>query len=116
MKKLLVTILCAICASSALAKERELLSTNPDVTSRLITKPHFDYPYEALRDQITGSGTVVAKVNAAGIVTSVRMGFSTGSPLLDRAALAGVKRTRFKPGPPFTFRTPVTFFFPQTRR
>ncbi|PYJ91635.1 MAG: hypothetical protein DME71_01940, partial [Verrucomicrobia bacterium] len=45
--------------------------------------PHPQYPYEARSRHVTGSGVIVAQVDAAsGNVTSVSVSSSTGSPIL----------------------------------
>ena len=69
-----------------------------------------EYPFEARRSKIIGSGVVVADVGfKTGIVTSVRMEKSTGSRILDRAALDAFRQWKFKPGTVRRFRTPVKF-------
>jgi protein TonB len=75
-----------------------------------IRAPRPEYPYEARRSQITGSGVVVMTVDpATGTVTSAVMAQSTGSPVLDNAALSAFRRWRFRPGTVSKVRTPVTF-------
>lgn len=77
-----------------------------------IKRPRLEYPIEARRNKITGSGIVLVKVDSAGVVTSTEMAQSTGSPILDRAAMDGYRRWRFRPGQDFCYRTPVTFTLP----
>ena len=74
-----------------------------------IHTPRPEYPYQARRKKITGSGVVFGKVNAAGVVTSVTMRQSTGSAILDGAAISAFSRWRFKPGRAFSFACPITF-------
>lgn len=75
-----------------------------------VSTPRPEYPYEARRQKITGSGIVVMNVDpATGSVTSVSMSKSTGSAFLDNAAIAGFRRWRFKPGTVATVSCPVTF-------
>ena len=75
-----------------------------------LSAPRPEYPYEARRQKITGSGIVVLAVDrASGSVTSVAMEASTGSPLLDNAAVAGFRRCRFKPGTVSRVRSPITY-------
>lgn len=93
-----VGILCA-CSTVARAAEPIKQIHYRDAENLVIHKVRMDYPIEARRSKITGSGVVVVKVNTAGIVTSTMMGQSTGSPILDRAAVSGLKLWRFKPGP-----------------
>jgi TonB family protein len=69
-----------------------------------------DYPYEARRSRITGSGIVVLELNpATGAVSSARMEPSTGNALLDQASLFAFRRWKFIPGTPSPIRTPITF-------
>jgi TonB family protein len=64
-----------------------------------LTAPRLEYPYEARRQKITGSGIAALTVDPlSGSVTSVMMEVSTGSPVLDNAAVTGCHRWRFKPG------------------
>jgi TonB family protein len=75
-----------------------------------VSAPRPEYPYEARRQKITGSGIVVMTVDrASGSVTSVAMEASTGSPLLDNAAVTGFRRWRFKPGTVSRVKSPVTY-------
>jgi periplasmic protein TonB len=72
--------------------------------------PRLEYPYEARRQKITGNGIVIITVDSAsGWVTDVMIEASTGSPLLDNAAITGFRRWRFKPGTVSRVRTPVSF-------
>lgn len=72
--------------------------------------PRLEYPYEARRQKLTGSGIVVMTVDRlTGCVTGVAMEVSTGSVLLDNATIGGFRRWRFKPGTASKVRAPVTF-------
>jgi TonB family protein len=75
-----------------------------------ISVPRPEYPYEARRNHITGRGTVVIYVDPkSGIVTRAVMAQSTGSWILDNAALSAFRRWRFKPGTVSMVRTPINF-------
>jgi periplasmic protein TonB len=75
-----------------------------------ISAPRPQYPYEARRARITGSGVILVRVDASsGAVTSVSVSQSTGSSLLDNAATDAFRRWRFKPGTVTSVRIPVTF-------
>jgi periplasmic protein TonB len=75
-----------------------------------LNAPRPEYPYEARRQKITGSGVAVMSIDpGSGNVTDVTMAKSTGSPFLDNAAIAGFRRWRFKPGSISTVTCPVTF-------
>ena len=69
------------------------------------------YPYEARRNHITGRGIAVMKIDrATGRVTSCHMEQSTGSDLLDNAALDAFREWRFKPGGAIdAVRVPIMF-------
>jgi TonB family protein len=75
-----------------------------------VTAPRPEYPYEARRQKITGSGIVVVSVDPLnGTVTDVSMWQSTGSPVLDNAKVAAFRRWRFKPGSVSRVKSPITF-------
>lgn len=75
-----------------------------------ISAPRPEYPYEARRSKITGSGVCVMTVDpGSGSVTSATMAQSTGSPILDNAAVSAFRRWRFRPGGFSKVRTPITF-------
>ncbi len=75
-----------------------------------VSAPRPEYPYEARRSKITGSGVCVMTVDpGSGAVTSADMAQSTGNPILDNAATSAFRRWRFKPGTVSKVRTPITF-------
>ena len=75
-----------------------------------IAAPRPDYPYEARRNRITGSGVMLMNVDRpSGRVTNVEVTQSTGSPILDHAATSAFKRWRFQPGAVSRVRVPITF-------
>lgn len=64
-----------------------------------IYAPRPDYPYEARRSKITGSGVVSITIDtSSGFVVSATMAQSTGSPILDSAITSTFRQWRFKPG------------------
>ena len=68
------------------------------------------YPYEARSRHVTGSGVIVAQVDAAsGNVTSASVSQSTGSPILDNAATSAFRQWRFRPGTVSKVNIPITF-------
>ena len=75
----------------------------------MLGKPKIDYPYEARRSRITGSGVCVMSVDPSGNVTDVTVAVSTGNGILDNAMQTGLRRARFKPGSVSKVKTPVTF-------
>lgn len=75
-----------------------------------LSAPRPEYPYEARRQRITGSGIVAMTVDpVTGMVTEVSMWQSTGSAYLDNAAITGFRRWRFKPGTAFKIKSPITY-------
>ena len=69
-----------------------------------------EYPYEARRNHIIGSGAVLIRVDrGTGKVASCEMAPSTGSLLLDEAALQAFQLWRFKPGTIARVLIPVHF-------
>lgn len=75
-----------------------------------ISAPRPEYPYEARRSKLTGSGVCVMTVDSStGAVTSAEMATSTGNAILDNAATSAFRRWRFRPGTVTKVRTPITF-------
>jgi TonB family protein len=75
-----------------------------------LSAPRPEYPYEARRHRITGTGIVVMTVDpVSGNVSSVSMSKRTGSPFLDNAAMTAFRRWRFKAGTVSSVTCPVTF-------
>jgi TonB family protein len=71
----------------------------------MIYKPRIEYPYEARRAGITGSGVVAVDVDyATGKVKRAYMLKSTGSSILDDAAMSSFREAKFLPG---TFESPI---------
>ena len=75
-----------------------------------IYAPRPQYPYEARARRIAGAGEAVLAVDLnMGVVTKAEMARSTGSPILDNAALAAFRQWQFKPGTVWKVRIPITF-------
>ncbi len=81
----------------------------PTGKAAMIYKPNIVYPYEARRTHATGSGVVVVSVSPSGSVTDASMGKSTGSSVLDNAAVSAFRNARFKPGTVPKVKIPITF-------
>jgi len=78
--------------------------------SMAISAPLPDYPYEARRRNLAGSGICVVTVDTAtGTVTNASMVQSTGSPLLDKLTIQTFKSWRFKPGTVSEVRVPISY-------
>jgi TonB family protein len=75
-----------------------------------LSAPRPEYPYEARRQKITGDGIALLTIDpSSGDVIHITMSKSTGNPLLDSAACAGLSRWRFKPGTVSSVTCPITF-------
>ncbi|MDQ2660084.1 MAG: energy transducer TonB, partial [Verrucomicrobiota bacterium] len=69
--------------------------------------PRPEYPYEARRQRLTGSGVALLTIDpGSGAVVEVAMAQSTGSSVLDHAAVSGLRRWRFRPGTAPKIRVP----------
>jgi periplasmic protein TonB len=78
--------------------------------SMAITAPLPDYPYEARRRNLSGSGICIITVDTAtGTVTDATMSQTTGSPLLDKLTTQTFKSWRFKPGTVSQVRVPISY-------
>jgi TonB family protein len=99
--------------ATPLAKARTGISSSLTLSSAkaaALSAPRPEYPYEARRQRITGSGFVVLTIDwVSGNVTGAMMEQSTGSVVLDNAAMTGFRRWRFKPGTLSRVRLPITY-------
>jgi TonB family protein len=69
-----------------------------------------DYPYQAMRANITGSGICVMIVDpTSGKVTNTMMAQSTGNKVLDKVTTDTFRRWRFKPGTVSQVRVPISY-------
>jgi TonB family protein len=78
--------------------------------SQVVSGPRPEYPYEARRNRITGSGIIVLELDrTTGKVKAAYMAPSTGSTILDQAGLGAFRHWRFKPGTPSPIKIPIAF-------
>src|SRR5438045_2779846 len=64
-----------------------------------VSAPRPEYPYEARRSKITGSGIVAITIDVVtGAVADAVMLQSIGNPILDNAAVSALRRWKFKRG------------------
>jgi TonB family protein len=91
-------------ATAALARERAASSPKKIILDEgqayqlKLYAPQPEYPFEAQRRHITGSGIFRLRVQIqTGSVTAVEVGRSTGSAILDKSAVDACRRWRFKP-------------------
>lgn len=75
-----------------------------------VSAPLPEYPYQAKRANITGSGVCVMTVDiASGKVTDARMAQSTGDAMLDKVTTNTFRKWRFKPGTVSQVRVPIDY-------
>jgi TonB family protein len=75
-----------------------------------VSAPRPEYPYEARRQRLTGSGMATLTIDPmTGRVTDVWMSRSTGSVGLDDATTSAFRRWRFRPGSVSKVETPITY-------
>jgi TonB family protein len=75
-----------------------------------LSAPRPEYPYEARRQRMTGTGVAVLTIDPrSGNVLDVRMSRSTGGAVLDNATVSGLRRWRFQPGGAASIYVPITF-------
>jgi TonB family protein len=96
-----------VCRSSFAARRGIPGAIGPTVA---IVAPRPEYPYEARRHHITGSGVAIVSVDpATGFVVDATMEQGTGNAILDHSALSAFRRWGFKPGVPAKVVIPITF-------
>jgi TonB family protein len=75
-----------------------------------VRAPLPEYPYQAKRAHITGSGVCMMTVDtASGNVTNAMMAESTGDGILDNVTIHTFQRWRFKPGTVSQVRVPISY-------
>jgi len=75
-----------------------------------VSAPLPEYPYQAKRANITGSGVCVMTVDtASGTATNAMMAQSTGDGILDNVTINTFRRWRFKPGTVSQIRVPINY-------
>ena len=75
-----------------------------------VSAPLPEYPYQAKRANITGSGVCTMLIDtASGKVTNAMMAQSTGNRVLDKVTTETFQRWRFKPGTLSQVRVPITY-------
>jgi TonB family protein len=75
-----------------------------------IYAPRPQYPYEARARRIFGAGVAILAVDSnTGFVKNAVMAASTGSAILDNAALAAFRKWQFQPGTVSKVRIPIRF-------
>jgi TonB family protein len=109
LKLLLVAvILMTVCPGRILAANIKVVT--PKELWDLFDKHGIpQYPYEARRSHVSGSGLFRMYINSDGSVHAVGVMKSTGSKILDLAAAGGLYQWHAKPGRRREVDMPVTF-------
>ncbi len=82
----------------------------PAAQAMAVSAPLPEYPYQAKRANITGSGICIMTVDSAsGKVTDAMMAQSTGDAMLDKVTTNTFRRWRFKPGTVSQVRVPIDY-------
>ena len=93
MKRCFLIVCLAILACTTRA------GSVPEVNMRdVVYAPRPNYPFDARRRNLQGSGRFILHVKADGTVERVNVEDSTGAPLLDKTAIGAYLKWRFKPG------------------
>jgi TonB family protein len=89
----LVMVACGVTTAAA------YVLTEEQARKLAISTPPPQYPYAARLHHVEGQGVFLLRVQIrTGLVKAVIVEHSTGSKILDGAALSALKRWRFKPG------------------
>ena len=113
----LLTIICAALLVADISRaEDATVSASPEVKRLAVRTPPPDYPLEARKRCIAGHGVFLLRVQiGSGRVTQVIVGLSTGSGILDDAAVHALSQWQFRPGAvPYRKITSVPMSPPQT--
>ncbi len=82
----------------------------PAAQAMAVSAPLPEYPYQAKRANITGSGVCVMTIDTAnGKVTDAIMTQSTGDAMLDKVTTNTFRRWRFKTGTVSQIRVPIDY-------
>ena len=80
------------------------------IQAMAVSAPLPEYPYQAKRANITGSGICMMTIDSAsGKVTDAMMAQSTGDAMLDKVTTNTFRRWRFKPGTVSQVRVPIDY-------
>ena len=111
MRKYLVLLISMTTCVSSFAGSPEPITVEEAMQKDLLlfaVRP--DYPYEARRRRLTGSGIFELKFDyESGRLREIHVVQSTGHQLLDGNAIATLKLWKAKPHSVHTIRLPITF-------
>ncbi len=105
-----IAILLVILSSSALAADIPKFDQSMLVSGSVLKEQRPDYPFEARKNRIQGSGVFVLNISQKmGHVESITIKKSTGHKILDACAMKAFITYRFKSGAPSHVWIPVDF-------
>ena len=97
-------------AENAAVKKQTHAKAETEVKALALYAPRPQYPLEARARHLTGTCVVLVTLDRkTGNVTSAKVIRSTGSPILDNAAVYAFRQWRFRPTSRATVPIPVTF-------
>jgi TonB family protein len=110
MRTYLVLIFMATCLSSFAASLDPMTVEEAMEKGLLISAVRPDYPYEARKQRLTGSGIFELKFDYdSGQLREIHVVESTGYQMLDSLAIAALKLWKAKPHSVHSIRLPITF-------
>jgi TonB family protein len=114
MRALLLTVVLATLASDAVARPSDYFyrvspANEPLKKEFALYAARPDYPMEARRQNLTGSGLFTIHVRTDGGVARVEVVKSIGHALLDQAAIAAFRQWRFRPRSTSLVHVPIRY-------
>lgn len=98
LQRLAVCLSLVSIAASPSKRKQPVVLSDAEAARILVYAPHPEYPAEARRARISGSGWFLMILDDTGHVTQVHVTKSTGSRILDAGAVQTLAKWRFKPG------------------
>src|SRR5437773_523639 len=106
---IITAVMLAVTALSGFGADADM-TVPPEARAIMLGMPRPKYPYEARARHITGRGLFEVLIDTkSGMVKRVVVVQSTGSKLLDEAAVDAFSRWRARPGKISRIRVPVNF-------
>ena len=109
---ILIACLSVTAVCSVVAEENFVSTLKKETKGKALAiyAPRPEYPLQARRNRLTGSGIALLEVDKrTGYVTSARMLQSMGHKILDDAALKAFRQWRFKPGTASQIKMPINY-------
>jgi len=104
-----------LCSASVFSSVPAAVAQSEAERKRVVRAPRPEYPLEARRQHLTGSGLLILHINReTGTVDSIDLKKSTGHKILDDAAIRCFLRWRFIPGKYTIVKVPVQYTLKQS--